>query len=66
MASGGNENHDHHTRDDITQVEGLADYGEDSVVMIVRELVPKQPDRHRNIPELIVYGLLFHFYRTCI
>ena len=54
-----NEDHDKHTRVDITQVEGLADYGEDIVVMIVRELVPKQPDRHNNIPELVIYGLYF-------
>ena len=57
MESKDNEDDDKHARDDITQVEGLADYGEDVVVMIVRELVPKQPDRHNNIPELVIYGL---------
>ena len=55
-------NPERHTREDITQVEGLADYEEDVVVLIVRELVPKQPDRHKNIPELIIYGLWLLFF----
>lgn len=57
-----------HGKDDIVQIEGLADLVED-VIVIIRELVPKQPDRHKNIPELIVYGMLLFFkylwHRTC-
>ena len=45
----------------ITQVEGLAGYTDD-VIVIIRELVPKQPDRHANIPELIIYGLLLFLF----
>ena len=45
----------------ITQVDGLAGY-KDDVVVIIRELVPKQPDRHENIPELIIYGLLLFLF----
>ena len=40
----------------VSEVEGLADFGDD-VIVIIRELVSKQPDRHKNIPELIIYGL---------
>ena len=46
----------------ITQVDGLAEY-KDDVIVIIRELVPKQPDRHENIPELIIYGLLLFLFK---
>ena len=45
----------------IAQVDGLAGY-KDDVIVIIRELVPKQPDRHENIPELIIYGLLLFLF----
>ena len=45
----------------IPQVDGLAGY-KDDVIVIIRELVPKQPDRHENIPELIIYGLLLFLF----
>ena len=42
--------------ENLSEVEGLAD-SEYEAIVIVRELVPKQPDRHKNIPELVIYGL---------
>jgi hypothetical protein len=37
-------------------VEGLSDISEDDVAVIIRQLLPKQPERHANIPELVIYG----------
>ena len=44
---------DSHTPDEISS---LCCTEDKHIAAIVRELLPKQPERHRNIPELIVFG----------
>ncbi|XP_053376523.1 probable tRNA (uracil-O(2)-)-methyltransferase [Mercenaria mercenaria] len=36
-------------------IEGLDGLSEDEIAVIVRQLLPKQPERHANIPELVVF-----------
>ena len=37
-------------------VEGLSDLSDNEFAIIIRQLLPKQPERHNNIPELVIYG----------
>ena len=44
-------------KDDVNLSKLLEGMKEDEVVLIIRQMLPKQPERHANIPELILLGM---------